>query len=312
MQSINNNYQNYRYIKFFYLGTNYHGIQRQPNLPTVENSLIKALQDSGYIPPEGDLQKPPLLLAGRTDKGVHARGMVAAFLNKKENFYPMEVNKNLPRDIIIWADAEIPNFGFQYYKPSIKTNQKEIDIISRVPHPRHNAIYRKYKYFLFTQGELDIEAMKAGAAKLIGKHDFSNLCKNEPGRNPIRKLDSIKITSPKSIGEFGTLWEFEFTALSFLWKQIRKTIRVLFNIGMREWDLDTLDSILDPKNIEWRIKLQPMPPEFLVLWDVVYPEWVKFKTSKQALKLVSERILKKISTMYVIEQIEKSLKTEKC
>ena len=61
------------FLEFSYAGTNYHGWQRQPNAVSVQEVLENAL---------GTLLKvtTPLLAAGRTDTGVHARQMFAHFV----------------------------------------------------------------------------------------------------------------------------------------------------------------------------------------------------------------------------------------
>jgi tRNA pseudouridine38/39 synthase len=43
---------------------------------------------------------------------------------------------------------------------------------------RFSCIYREYKYF-FCQGNMDIERIKSACLKLIGQHDFRNLCKKD-------------------------------------------------------------------------------------------------------------------------------------
>jgi len=60
------------FIKFSYNGTNYNGWQSQPNAPSVQETLSKALS----IVLNTDIK---LMGAGRTDTGVHAKIMFAHF-----------------------------------------------------------------------------------------------------------------------------------------------------------------------------------------------------------------------------------------
>ena len=60
------------FIKFSYLGTEFHGSQRQPNGITVQETMEQALKMIFR-------EDVPLTFAGRTDAGVHAREMFAHF-----------------------------------------------------------------------------------------------------------------------------------------------------------------------------------------------------------------------------------------
>ena len=68
-------------LKIGYIGTNFHGFQRQPNLRTVEEELIYHLRKLDYI---DDLKKSRFRIAGRTDAGVHSLGNVISFQSEKE------------------------------------------------------------------------------------------------------------------------------------------------------------------------------------------------------------------------------------
>ena len=58
----------YYYFKVFYLGDNYYGLARQPNLKTIEGELIKALIKKKYLKEINNSKYLPLHFAGRTDK----------------------------------------------------------------------------------------------------------------------------------------------------------------------------------------------------------------------------------------------------
>ncbi len=96
------NKNNYILIKVFYFGEHYHGSQRQPNLQTIEGNILYALHNKGYLS-DKHYEDQIIHSAGRTDAGVHSRGMTYGFYNLRENFHPIEVNLSLPEDIIIWS-----------------------------------------------------------------------------------------------------------------------------------------------------------------------------------------------------------------
>ena len=80
-----------------YIGTNFHGFQRQPDLRTVEEELIYHLRKLDYI---DDLKKSRFRIAGRTDAGVHSLGNVISFQSEKD-VRVNEINNSLPDDIQI-------------------------------------------------------------------------------------------------------------------------------------------------------------------------------------------------------------------
>ena len=85
---------------FIYLqfdGTNYHGWQLQPNGNSVQEELQKALTTLLRV-------ETPVVGAGRTDAGVHARLMVAHFESEEQvdtRQLAYKLNRLLPRDIAI-------------------------------------------------------------------------------------------------------------------------------------------------------------------------------------------------------------------
>ncbi|MFW6264082.1 MAG: tRNA pseudouridine synthase A, partial [Cyanobacteriota bacterium] len=87
-----------------YVGTSFHGWQRQPNHRTVQEEIEKAIAQVGPHP-------VTLHGAGRTDAGVHAAAQVAHF--NLETPIPAEkwadvLNSWLPEDVLILASAEVP------------------------------------------------------------------------------------------------------------------------------------------------------------------------------------------------------------
>ena len=84
-----------------YDGTNFHGSQRQGQRRTIQGELEKALTRIGWT---GE----SILLAGRTDTGVHASGQVAAFDHPWDHDpgkLLKAINSNLPDDLAVrWID----------------------------------------------------------------------------------------------------------------------------------------------------------------------------------------------------------------
>ena len=115
----------YRYfIKLSYDGTNYHGWQIQPNAPTVQENLIKAL--STILGEEIEIMG-----AGRTDTGVHASCFYAHFDSLKDK---LDENKKLIYKLNGFLNKDI----------AIQSILK----VSNEDHARFTAISRTYKYYI--------------------------------------------------------------------------------------------------------------------------------------------------------------------
>ncbi|MBT0571637.1 tRNA pseudouridine(38-40) synthase TruA [Curvibacter sp. CHRR-16] len=213
-----------------YQGQAYRGWQSQPNVPTVQDALEKALGRFTST-------KIGTLCAGRTDAGVHALMQVVHFDTDCERTpysWIRGTNANLPRDIAVqWA--VITNEGF---------------------HCRASALSRRYAYVLldspirpsmeqgrvgWTFNPLDAEAMRQAAQHLLGEHDFSSFRAAE-----CQAISPIKTMLEISIDKRGAYWRFEFEANAFLHHMIRNIMGCLVMIGQGKrppsWMLEVLQA----------------------------------------------------------------------
>ncbi|MFF4231471.1 tRNA pseudouridine(38-40) synthase TruA [Streptomyces sp. NPDC001820] len=133
-----------------------------------------------------------LTVAGRTDAGVHARGQVA-HVDLPQSVWAEHQDKLLRRlagrlshDVRVWKVEEAPA-GFN---------------------ARFSAVWRRYAYrvtdnpggvdpllrshVLWHDWPLDVEAMNAAAAGLVGEHDFAAYCKKREGATTIRTLQRLE------------------------------------------------------------------------------------------------------------------------
>ncbi|OQD58497.1 tRNA pseudouridine synthase [Methanobrevibacter arboriphilus JCM 13429 = DSM 1125] len=153
-------------LKIAYIGTNFHGFQRQPNHRTVEGELIYTLKKLGYI---DDLSSSKFGIAGRTDRGVHSLGNVISFMSDREVIVN-QINHKLPEDIQIIAKAPV-RYGFK---------------------PRY-AESKHYRYVFFEEN-LNISRMNELASLFEGKHDFTNFSKrNNSQKTTVRTINKIEI-----------------------------------------------------------------------------------------------------------------------
>ncbi|KAF5079819.1 tRNA pseudouridine synthase A [anaerobic digester metagenome] len=264
-------------LKVAYIGTDFHGFQRQLNFQTVEGELIKVFKKVGLM---DSPEKSGYSIAGRTDKGVHALGNVVSF-NTDEKLIVNQINDLLPQSIRILASAEVPS-----------------NFIPRF------AIERHYRYVFmedpFKKLSLDIEKMKHASKIFEGTHDFHNLSKKSE-RSPVRTINSIEVS------ENNGCIVFDVWGKNFLWNMVRKMVNVLLMVGTGGMDVEKLGTLLNP-NLNHVIL--PAPPENLILMDVVY-KGVKFHEDRYAknnfLKTIQEEYLKKVRAAAVEMEIMQSL-----
>lgn len=231
-------------LKVAYIGTDFHGFQRQPDLKTVEGEIIDALRSSKLI---DNLKDSGYAIAGRTDRGVHALGNVVSFRTDGEVMIN-QINDFLPKSIRILAKAGV-RFGFK---------------------PRF-AKSRHYRYITANGTHLDLNKINEASKILQGTHNFSNFSKRSE-RNPVRTIDNIKVEFNNNILIIDVIGE------SFLWNMVRKIATVLFLVGNGELSIEKLQTFFD---ISTAAAITPMPPEGLILMDTLY-EGVVFKYNEYA------------------------------
>ncbi len=231
-------------LKVAYIGTDFHGFQRQPDFKTVEGELIDALKSANLI---DNLKDSGYAIAGRTDRGVHALGNVVSFRTPEEVTIN-QINDFLPKSIRILAKAGV-RFGFK---------------------PRF-AKKRHYRYVIANKAHLDLNKIKDAAKMIQGTHDFSNFSKRSE-RNPVRTVDNIEVEVN------GDLLAIDVLGESFLWNMVRKIATVLFLVGNDELSIKQLQSFFDSSTTA---AIAPMPPEGLILMDTIY-EGVVFKYDEYA------------------------------
>jgi tRNA pseudouridine38-40 synthase len=214
-----------------YLGSRFFGSQMQASHRTVEGEFIAACQRLSLFE---DWREAGFLFAGRTDRGVHAIGQVAAFSTPAPDRAIQVINTQLPPDCWCTGYAEVPA-SF---------------------HPRYDARKRTYRYY-FTERPSNTGAMARAAARLIGNHNFTNFARLE-GKNPYRTVIAATVTEDE---DFVYL---EVTAESFLWHQVRCMATALLRIGNGETEENSIDELL---TAEAKKPLQPAPAEGLILWD---------------------------------------------
>lgn len=253
---------NKRYaLKYFYIGNKrYYGSQRQKEKITIEECIIQALKEGNYIT---SVRNAKLEVASRTDKYVSARGAVLTFKTKKKPI-PMEINSFLPRDIGVWAMAEVDN-----------------DFLSR-----YNAIYRHYKYIYSLvkinryELEIDFHLLKKAVNDLKGRKDFKNFYKRGKDKEKtIRDMDEAAV----SINNQFVI--FDFKSRAFLRQQIRRMVQKVLDVARGRTTYEEYLKLFDSSK---DFSYQPAEPDGLILWNIEYGDSIPFKIDERAYKYMKQ------------------------
>jgi tRNA pseudouridine38-40 synthase len=145
-----------------YDGTNYAGWQVQENglgvQEVVEEALAKILG-----------ARVRLYSSGRTDAGVHAKGMVASFRTDRDiplSAFSDGVNCHLPHDIAV-KTAEDAAPGFDPRRDATGKHYRYTILNT----PRRSPLDRLYAWHL--KGRLNLDLMRKAARQMVGEKDFS-------------------------------------------------------------------------------------------------------------------------------------------
>jgi tRNA pseudouridine38-40 synthase len=215
-----------------YLGDDYFGSQMQPDKRTVEGVLVSACRELRLF---DDWRDAGFSLAGRTDRGVHARGQICAFSTEHPERALTALNLILPRDCWCTGWSEVAD-DFQ---------------------PRYAAQHRTYRYYFYDMA-LNAGAMDQAAEMFIGTHDFSGFARVE-GKNPVRTILQANAFEDNGF----TI--FEVTGESFLWNMVRCMATALEKIGNGAMEPGDLALLLEGHG---KGRVAAAPAEGLVLWEV--------------------------------------------
>ena len=238
-----------------YDGTDYCGWQVQPNGITVEEVLNKAVSKlTGE-----DIH---VIGASRTDSGVHALGNVAVF-DTRSSIPPERMayalNQRLPEDIVIVKSEEVPAEWHPRYRDDITKTYEYHIYNARVPDPL------KRRTCAFVSFPMDIEKMRAGAAYLVGEHDFVSFCNVRTNVE-----DTVRTVNRIAIWQDGAEIVMEIGGNGFLYNMVRIIAGTLIRVGRGFYEPEKVKEILETKKrTEAGITA---PPQGLVLKEIRYGE----------------------------------------
>jgi tRNA pseudouridine38-40 synthase len=247
-----------------YDGTHFAGSQAQPAQRTVQGEVEAALMRL-----TGEWRR--IVLAGRTDAGVHAAGQVASFV-APARFTPERLrgglNALLPEDVAAVAVEKVAA-GF---------------------HARFAAVSRRYAYDIWNgparsplrratawhvRPPLAVEAMHDAGQALLGEHDFASFAgagRGVPGDDggasgTRRTLTTLAVAVAEATAT-GRLVRLTIEAPSFLPHMVRNIAGALVEVGLGRWPVERPAVVLAA--MDRRQSAATAPPQGVNLLAVTY------------------------------------------
>lgn len=237
------------FFELSYKGSEFCGWQRQPNAPSVQETIERCLS---RLNSNSEIQ---VTGCGRTDTGVHAKQ------------YFMHV------DLPIIHDSDHLIFKLNRMLPeSIAIHR----IYESSQHARFDAISRTYRYYIHQEKDafindvswyfphlLDLDAMNEASKFLLGKQDFTSLSKLHTDVKT-----NICDVAKAEWNIDGNQVYFEIKADRFLRNMVRATVGTLLDIGTGKLNVNDLSGILEAK--DRGEASMSVPAQGLFLWEIKY------------------------------------------
>jgi len=227
-----------------YHGDSFHGSQTQPGIRTVEGSLVRALEKLGWWTDNC------LEMASRTDAGVSVRMNLARINLPNEVAGPIQrtnllraLNDNLPIGMVAWG-------------------AKAISEDTRIRH----ATSRHYLYRTEVSHDwprdLDEAEFIEACSSFQGQHDFTNLCRLDEGKDPVRIIDGCT----PWMTEDGRIIGISVKSRAFLWNQVRRMASAISGVASGRNSIEDIHSALESPDVP--VDLGRSPSEGLMLWSI--------------------------------------------
>ena len=238
-----------------YLGTHFHGWQRQPNGRTVQQEIERVLSEV--------LESPVTIHgAGRTDTGVHAAAQIAHFDHSSRipaHRWSAILNSRLPEDILIRASASVPSTWHAQFSASWRRYRYTIYTDSRP-----NLFLRPFSWHYYNVPLNEFLIQKA-LNPLLGYHHLAAFHR----ANSARKHSWVDVQAVECHRQ-GPLIQIEIQANGFLYGMVRLLVGLLVQVGTKERSPESFTQLWVN---EQRDKVKyAAPARGLCLLRVGYPE----------------------------------------
>ena len=250
-----------------YDGTDFRGLAESVGVRTVMGELRSTLEQILQV-------ELDLTAAGRTDAGVHGWGQVIT------GRFPVTLDpERLQRSVNRMCAPAIAIRRLEWVADSFDARFSATSRAYRYDvwnHPRPNPLLARTSWHVPEM--LDLDAMNAAAASLIGRHDFASFCRRPkvpdgfPEKSLVRILQIARwrrvATDVEDHQGESSLLRFDIAATSFCHQMVRSIVGTLIEVGRGRRPADSIEHILAALD---RSAAGPVaPPTGLVLWNVSY------------------------------------------
>jgi tRNA pseudouridine38-40 synthase len=214
--------------KVEYDGTEFSGFQVQLSRRTVQGEIERALEELTGV-------RTRVIGAGRTDRGVHAKGQVISFPAAWRHSLP-----DLQRALNAVLASDVAVF--------------ELGLAPQGLHPRFSACRRAYRYTILNRPwrsplgrrtawqvarALDVGWMSEASSCLMGTHDFATFGNPPQGQNTVRTVFKAEWAAT------GSHFVFDIEADAFLYRMVRSIVGTLVQVGWQQVSPDEFKGILE-------------------------------------------------------------------
>lgn len=211
-----------------YDGTNYSGWQVQPNGLAVQQVVEDALEQLLG-------ERVRLCSSGRTDAGVHARAMPAAFVTSRElplRAFIEGTNRYLPDDIAI-QDARLVQDGFKPISEALAKHYRYTILNT----PNRSPLDRLYYWQM--RDSINVDAMVRAAGYFVGTHNFAAFrASNCVAKTTVRRMDSVEVT------RVDNCIHIDVVGAGFLKYMVRVMAGTLVDIGRGRFSPEHVEQLL--------------------------------------------------------------------
>ena len=255
-------------VDLAYDGAGFSGWAKQPNLPSVQQTLETALAKALRL----DLSLVRTVVAGRTDSGVHATGQVCHVDLPSDHALvaePRKVEKELLKRLrgalgktsAIWVErVMIAPDGFDARFSPLRRRYEY-----RIADGRARKDPRTAGHTLWISDSLNQAAMNRLGKALLGLHDWASFCRAREGATTIRKLEKFSWVRDSEGVLCGTV-----VADAFCHSMVRSLVGAAIAVGKGDLAVSEIVALRDQtaRTSAWKT----MPAHGLTLVEVVYPK----------------------------------------
>lgn len=216
-------------VTLAYDGNNYLGFQSQPHKKTIQDEAEKALKQIFSL-------ETKIIMASRTDAGVHAKGQVFHFdIDKSVDPFKLKGSMNalLPKDIHVLDVKKVSEKFHARFSVKSKTYEYIIN------NGEYDVFLKGYAYQCFYK--LDLDKMIECSKLFLGTHDFSSFNTSTYLEKPDqhRTISEFKITKKKD------LIKIRVTGDGFMRNMVRILVGTLIDVSRGKKDIEDVRYMLE-------------------------------------------------------------------